>query len=39
MEKKIKKTIVICSSVWFYSQVVEMQKELQDLGFKIKLVE
>lgn len=37
MKKKIKKTIVICSSASFYSQVVEMQKQLHDLGFKVKV--
>jgi len=37
MKRKIKKTIVICSSASFYSQVVEMQKQLQDLGFKVKV--
>lgn len=37
MKKKIKKTIVICSSASFYSQVVEMQKQLHDLGFKVRV--
>ena len=35
MQKKNNKTIVICSSVSFYSQVVEVQKQLKDLGFKV----
>jgi len=37
MKKKIKKTIVICSSASFYSQVVEVQKQLKDLGFKVRV--
>lgn len=37
MEKKNKKTIVICSSASFYSQVVEVQKQLKDLGFKVRV--
>lgn len=35
MENKTKKTIVICSSASFYSQVVEVQKQLKELGFKV----
>lgn len=31
------KTIVICSSASFYSQVVEVQKQLKDLGFKVRV--
>jgi hypothetical protein len=37
MKKKIKKTITICSSASFYSQVVEVQKQLKDLGFKVRV--
>ena len=37
MKRKIKKTIVICSSASFYSQVVEVQKQLKDLGFKVRV--
>lgn len=33
--KKIKKTIVICSSLTFYSQVLEVEKQLKKLGFKV----
>lgn len=36
MKKKINKTIVICSSASFYKQVVEVEKQLKDLGFKVK---
>ena len=32
---KNKKTIVICSSASFYENVVRVQSELQDLGFKV----
>jgi len=35
MKNKTKKTIVICSSASFYSQVVEVQKQLKELGFKV----
>jgi hypothetical protein len=35
MENKTKKTIVICSSASFYSQVAEVQKQLKELGFKV----
>ena len=35
MINKKNKTIVICSSASFYKQVVEVQKELKDLGFKV----
>jgi hypothetical protein len=35
MQKKNNKIIVICSSASFYSQVVEVQKQLKDLGFKV----
>ena len=37
MKRKIKKTIVICSSASFYAQVVEVQKQLKDLGFKVRV--
>ncbi len=36
MKNKINKTIVICSSASFYKQVVEVEKQLKDLGFKVK---
>lgn len=35
MKNKINKTIVICSSASFYTQVVEVQKQLKELGFKV----
>lgn len=35
MKKKIKKTIVICSSASFYAQVLEVEKQLKELGFKV----
>lgn len=35
--KKNKKTIVICSSASFYSQVIEIQKQLKALGFKVRV--
>lgn len=31
------KTIVICSSASFYKQVVEVQKQLKELGFKVRV--
>ena len=37
MIDKNKKTIVICSSASFYTQVVEMEKQLKSLGFKVKV--
>ncbi|HZJ41819.1 MAG TPA: hypothetical protein VFD51_02275 [Patescibacteria group bacterium] len=37
MKKKANKTIVICSSASFYSQVTEVQKKLRDLGFTVKV--
>jgi len=35
MVNKYKKIIVICSSASFYSQVVEVQKQLKNLNFKV----
>jgi hypothetical protein len=35
MKIKKNKTIVICSSASFYKQVVEVEKQLKDLGFKV----
>ena len=35
MKSKNKKTIVICSSASFYSQVIEVQEQLKNLGFKV----
>src|SRR5680860_146206 len=32
---KNKPTVVICSSVSFYEKVVEVEKELKNLGFKV----
>jgi len=32
---KSKKTITICASASFYAQVIEVQKQLEDLGFKV----
>jgi len=32
---KNKKIIVICSSASFYTNVIEVQKQLKDLGFKV----
>ena len=32
---KNKKTITICASASFYTQVIEVQKQLEDLGFKV----
>ena len=34
---KNKKTIVICSSASFYLQVIEVQKQLRNLGFKVSV--
>lgn len=31
------KTIVICSSASFYKQVIETEKKLKELGFKVKV--
>lgn len=36
MKSNKNKTIVICSSASFYRQVVEVEKQLKDLGFKVK---
>jgi len=35
MKNKKNKTIVICSSASFYKQVIGVQKQLKDLGFKV----
>ncbi len=37
MKNKNKKTIVICSSASFYTQAVEIEKQLKILGFKVKI--
>ena len=37
MKNNSKKTIVICSSASFYTQVVEIEKQLKNLGFKVKV--
>jgi len=37
MKNKKDKTIVICSSASFYKQVVEVEKQLKELGFKVKV--
>lgn len=34
---KNRKTIVICASASFYLKVVEIHKQLKDLGFKVKV--
>lgn len=34
---KNKKTIVICSSASFYKQAVEVEEQLKNLGFKVKI--
>ncbi len=36
MKKKNPKIIAICSSASFYKQVLEIEKELKRLGFKVK---
>lgn len=33
---KNKKTIVICSSASFYKEVIEIEKRLKEIGFKVK---
>lgn len=37
MKNKKDKIIVICSSASFYFQVVEVEKQLKDLGFKVRV--
>lgn len=35
--KKTKREVVICSSAAFYRQVIEVEKELKKLGFKVAM--
>ena len=37
MKKKIKKTVVICSSASFYKQVIEVAKVLKKMGFNVSV--
>ncbi len=37
MKNKRNKTIVICSSASFYRKVIETEKKLKELGFKVKV--
>ena len=37
--KKVTKIITICSSAYFFRDVIEIEKELKALGFKVKVPE
>lgn len=37
MKNNSKKTIVICSSASFYTQVIEIERQLKSFGFKVKV--
>lgn len=37
MKNKKDKTIVICSSAFFYKEVIEIEKKLKELGYKVKV--
>lgn len=37
MKNKKDKTIVICSSASFYKEVIETEKKLKELGFKVRV--
>ena len=37
MKNNKNKTIVICSSAYFYKQVIEIEKKLKELGYKVKV--